>query len=70
MKCLGMYTGKVYEQDDNTRTAECTVPLNDEEAEDEKYIIDKYTLLHSSWCTNCTYCLLSREHNQKENKNE
>ena len=70
MKRLGMYTGKIYEQDDNIRTAECTVPLNDDNAEDKQYITDRYTLLHSSWCTNCTYCSLSREHNQKENKNK
>lgn len=68
MKCIGMYTGKIYEQDDNIRTGECTVPLNDSDAEDEQYVINKYNLLHSSWCINCTYCSLSREHNQKENK--
>lgn len=69
MKRLGMYTGRVYEGD-IVSTVECTVPLTDEEAGDEQHIADIYALLHSSWCTNCTYCLLSRERNKKEETND
>jgi hypothetical protein len=67
MKGLGMYSGQIYERygDKSNPILECIVPILDDKAEDEQYVADKYALLHSSWCVNCTACSISKEHIQK-----
>lgn len=53
MKRLGMYTGKIYDEDyDRSKIKECCVLLSDEYAENEAYI----SLLKAKNALRCNAC--------------
>ena len=65
MKRLGIYTGRIYDQEEleNRTIHECSVSIQDTEAADTTYIEDRYMILHT-WCTKCSFC----QESKKENK--
>lgn len=61
MKRLGLFTGKVYTQEDfdNHNIHECCLCITDSEAEDTEYIVNKH-LSHMEECRRCYGCPESR----------
>ena len=58
MKRLGLFTGKIYTQEDfdNDKIHECCVCLTDSEAADTEYVVDKHITYHHERCINCYGC--------------
>lgn len=61
MKRLGLFTGKIYTEDDfkEDKIHECCVCISDSGAADTEYVVDKH-LSYRDRCTNCYGCPESR----------
>lgn len=61
MKRLGLYSGRIYTQEDvdNYRIRECCLVLRDVEAENEQYVTEQYIKRHVD-CSGCSGCPESR----------
>lgn len=57
MKRLGLFTGKIYTQEDFDADTirECCACLTDSEAADTEYVVDKH-LSYREHCVNCYGC--------------
>lgn len=57
MKRLGVYTGKIYSENDykEHKIDECAIIITDEQANDHNFIKSKYERIHNN-CVNCIGC--------------
>ena len=61
MKRLGMYSGKIYEMDyDTKRIEECCLAISDEQANNKAWIASQHKE-HIGECSNCFGCPLSNK---------
>lgn len=58
MKRLGLYSGRIYEENEVENMEECGLCIADEEANDKEWIKKKHDE-HIGRCSNCFGCPLS-----------
>lgn len=58
MKRLGMYSGRIYNEDQVKDMEECGVMISDEQANDKEWIANQHSE-HIGECSNCFGCPLA-----------
>lgn len=64
MKRIGMYTGKIFSEDEVKNMQECGICISDSDAQDADYVQKKYEHYHKD-CISCMACPAARNGGDK-----